>query len=137
MSGLRPAVLCHTTLCCGGQTVDAWWSSPGVCAIPGIPGTFPANYNPYDVCGGMEGVGQMPLQDDAGLQYGTLTAFRNFSNALYLTVTLDGNDQGQYLYTPPAGVRGGGQQGGLGWVLGCLGACVLGGRGRGAGVHRF
>ena len=67
------------------------------CPIPGdgYP-NYPYSFSPWNVC-----TQQMtPLRDAANVTYGHMYAFRDYMNTLYVTVALDGAENGQWFLVP-------------------------------------
>eukprot|EP00798_Chlamydomonas_sp_ICE-L_P021754 gene21754-28776_t len=83
------------------QSTDNWWGDANVCVIPGFLGGYPANYDSYQVCGGYKSIQTKPISDQEGNQYGTMYMFRDYSDKLYITVTLDGSKDGQMFFQVP------------------------------------
>eukprot|EP00798_Chlamydomonas_sp_ICE-L_P021479 gene21480-28454_t len=80
---------------------DDWWGDSTTCVIPGFLGGFPANYDSYQVCGGNTGIQKLPIADGLGTRYGTMHLFRDYSDQLHVTVTLDGFVDSQYFFVNP------------------------------------
>ncbi len=76
---------------------DQWWSNSAggqsayaVCLIPGPLVAYPYGISYYQVCGGQGAVNMRPLQDASGNVWGSYYLYRDYQNAFWVTVTLDG-----------------------------------------------
>lgn len=88
------------------QTLDAYWTNPSFCILPGNNYSYPYSYNlNTDVCGGPGGALTLPLTDISGTISGILGnayVYRIYGSTLiFLTVALDGLPNSQLFYEWP------------------------------------